>query len=469
MIRRGICRGSVSVAANAAAGASATGSFSSAPVMPRNNDNAPYDERDDLPESQLHHLKTFLPPTRQCPNAIVSSRKLVIPPPPPPSLSSSPPSPLLLLEGDPYLLSSGGVARSIYRLSKRPAANHDACNRDDTFNIHTSNIQIEEIYDVERNQKSFLIHKTKDTLCEQSTTNATTTHPSFMSPSSSSEIQVTIEELNDSMVRSGSSTTKLDEEEGRGCCQTGNRTWDSSIVMALYFASHPEILRGKDVIELGSGVGLGGILASYMHYGSYRSLTLTDYNPRIIKQLNANIRRQQFTKDAVDAVNLSPSSMTTTTMQQPTSPVCISRLDWQDFRSMTGNVLDFAGRYDIVLACDVAYRYDDLEALTATMTMLLRPLGAKESLEGETNGPSIHIFGPDTRGGLISLIEKLREMDSISVHVESMDLTKGRLDPENRYGHISSALELSQNDYTFFHVKCTRQRSAARYRMEDLD
>eukprot|EP00957_Ditylum_brightwellii_P149165 11359610-Ditylum_brightwellii.AAC.1 len=78
-----------------------------------------------------------------------------------------------------------------------------------------------------------------------------------------------------------------------GSAGTGSMTWESSIAMALFFSENPDLLRGH-VIELGSGVGLGGILtqvacqfaakknATSSHNGKrspLSSITLTDYNP----------------------------------------------------------------------------------------------------------------------------------------------------------------------------------------------
>jgi len=274
-------------------------------------------------------------------------------------LGTPPPPPVLLLEGDPYLLSSGGIARSIYRLQR--------CDQHNNTNIIDS---IEEIYDIEKYQKSFVIHKKNGGCCGGGNGGPS---PSPL------QTRVTITELNDDDVGGigtnfGGSDSGINVPKDR----TGQRTWDSSLAMTLYLASHHEILHGKDVIELGSGVGLGGILTSYVHCESFKSLTLTDYNPQILNQCKENIRRQQLMnlqEDHHDTNFLLSSSVSPSlTIEPPSAPLRVERLDWHDFLSMTGNASEFAGKYDTVIACDCAYRYEDLGALSTTMMKLLRSM-----------------------------------------------------------------------------------------------
>ena len=48
------------------------------------------------------------------------------------------------------------------------------------------------------------------------------------------------------------------EEASRG---TGLITWDGAIVLAKYLETHPTIVHGKSVLELGAGTGVAGIAA----------------------------------------------------------------------------------------------------------------------------------------------------------------------------------------------------------------
>ena len=67
-------------------------------------------------------------------------------------------------------------------------------------------------------------------------------------------------------------------QEGAG---TGSMTWDSSVTMSLYFTENPHELK-DNVLELGSGVGLGAMMtkvASELSSNSDNvSVTCTDVN-----------------------------------------------------------------------------------------------------------------------------------------------------------------------------------------------
>ena len=66
---------------------------------------------------------------------------------------------------------------------------------------------------------------------------------------------------------------------------TGMNTWDAAVVLASYLETHPEIVRGKTVLELGSGTGLGGMAAAAL--GAKKTL-LTDLE-YTLSNIQANI------------------------------------------------------------------------------------------------------------------------------------------------------------------------------------
>ena len=58
-----------------------------------------------------------------------------------------------------------------------------------------------------------------------------------------------------SVGRTQVSVKTLPHDEGN----LGGRVWSSSIAMGMWAAAHPELFEGRHVLELGSGVGLGGV------------------------------------------------------------------------------------------------------------------------------------------------------------------------------------------------------------------
>ncbi|OAY72022.1 Protein N-lysine methyltransferase METTL21A [Ananas comosus] len=61
---------------------------------------------------------------------------------------------------------------------------------------------------------------------------------------------------------------------------TGQLVWPGAVLLNNFLSLHAEILEGRSVIELGSGVGITGILCSRL----CREVVLTDHNEEIIKK-----------------------------------------------------------------------------------------------------------------------------------------------------------------------------------------
>ncbi|KAG2782001.1 hypothetical protein PC129_g5390 [Phytophthora cactorum] len=73
--------------------------------------------------------------------------------------------------------------------------------------------------------------------------------------------------------------------ESPGNLGIGGKLWDSCLVLARYLAARREVLVGKQVVELGSGLGLVGIFCSLLG----ARVTLTDME-EVIPLLDYNIR-----------------------------------------------------------------------------------------------------------------------------------------------------------------------------------
>lgn len=66
---------------------------------------------------------------------------------------------------------------------------------------------------------------------------------------------------------------------------TGQLVWPGAMLLNNYLSENPEVLRGRSVIELGSGVGVTGILSSRF----CNEVVLTDHNEEVLKILKKNI------------------------------------------------------------------------------------------------------------------------------------------------------------------------------------
>lgn len=299
--------------------------------------------------------------------------------------ADSPSAPLLLLEGNNYHVSSDGLMHTLYEM-RLP-------------NSRGQTTTIEEAYDIAGNRKKYTLRQTNE--------KSNTITGGLLD--SSVEKVVEIEEIKGGMAR------------GAG---TGSTTWESSIAMSLFFASNPRLLRG-DILELGSGVGLGGVLCSLSselgpeNSSLVKSVTLSDHNPQVLEQCISNIEKRNGILTNIQCMHL----------------------DWFDCLGDTRSVL--GDKYDTIIASDCIYRSSDMPALEATIAVLLKDRSSRA-----------HIFGPKTRGTLHLLIQNLQLYDNLSLFVDEIDLEKNRLarDPSSLLCDPRGSTHVSSSFSTILHV-----------------
>ncbi|KAH9741780.1 putative methyltransferase family protein [Citrus sinensis] len=66
---------------------------------------------------------------------------------------------------------------------------------------------------------------------------------------------------------------------------TGQLVWPGAMLMNDYLSKNPDVLQASSILELGSGVGVTGILCSRF----CREVLLTDHNEEVLKILKKNI------------------------------------------------------------------------------------------------------------------------------------------------------------------------------------
>ena len=60
---------------------------------------------------------------------------------------------------------------------------------------------------------------------------------------------------------------------------TGQLVWPGAVLMNTYLSEHPETVKGRSLIELGSGIGITGILCSRF----CKEVVLTDHNDEVLE------------------------------------------------------------------------------------------------------------------------------------------------------------------------------------------
>ncbi|RLN49352.1 hypothetical protein BBJ28_00005416, partial [Nothophytophthora sp. Chile5] len=129
---------------------------------------------------------------------------------------------------------------------------------------------------------------------------------------------------------------------------SGTRLWTGSHFLSRYLWRHPELVRGKRVLELGAGTGICSIVAFKL--GAARCLA-TDGDAEVVELLAKNVE----VNGAVDVVTA-------------------RSLFWGDEAStetLLAEIPDAFAATDVVLAGDVLYKRELLPLLFATVTRVL--------------------------------------------------------------------------------------------------
>jgi predicted nicotinamide N-methyase len=174
--------------------------------------------------------------------------------------------------------------------------------------------------------------------------------------------------------------------------------WPSGVALAAKITRHPEIVRGKRVLELGCGLGVTAMAA--LRAGA--DLLVTDYAPEALALCSLN---------AFDQAGRMPGTL---------------RVNWRD---PSPALLDAAGDgFPVVLAADVLYERRDVEPLLTLCERLVAPGGELwlaepgrppaarflESIQARGwSGEGEQCTGPwpdpeDNRKGIVVTIHRLR-------------------------------------------------------------
>ncbi|KAB1227510.1 Protein N-lysine methyltransferase METTL21A [Morella rubra] len=113
---------------------------------------------------------------------------------------------------------------------------------------------------------------------------------------------------------------------------TGQLVWPGAMLLNEYLSKNTEMLRGCSVIELGSGVGITGILCSRF----CQNVVLTDHNDEVIKILKKNIE-----------LHVSP--------ENPNSCAGLGaeKLEWGNSDQINQIIQEYPGGFDLVLGADI--------------------------------------------------------------------------------------------------------------------
>ncbi len=117
--------------------------------------------------------------------------------------------------------------------------------------------------------------------------------------------------------------------------------WSSAVGLSTYIAHNNHLFTGKRVLEIGAGLGLPSIMASFYT----ADIVVTDYMQEAIDFAASNWK-----------------------LNHQTGRASFEILDWRTTAA-------FSQKFDIVLASDVAYEKGGFDKLFSALTNLLKPEG----------------------------------------------------------------------------------------------
>lgn len=156
-------------------------------------------------------------------------------------------------------------------------------------------------------------------------------------------------------------TTILESRTTIEAGTTGLHTWGASLALCQHLQAHPELVRGKRVLELGCGSGLLGIVVARL--GAKRVI-LTDGSQEVLDRCRDNVQRAKNVPEH--------------------STVEFSHLDWTDalIDDSSASMAERIREWDpqIVLCADVVYAPEIIAPLAETLCTILTSGAAIESV-----------------------------------------------------------------------------------------
>ncbi|XP_069841497.1 protein-lysine N-methyltransferase EEF2KMT [Dendropsophus ebraccatus] len=135
---------------------------------------------------------------------------------------------------------------------------------------------------------------------------------------------------------------------------TGLVTWEAALFLAEWAIEHNDIFNNRTILELGSGIGLTGLVICKSCYP--KKYTFSDCHQKVLQQLKENIRLNGFKLEEEHSV----------TSEKPKTLLSVTDLDWESVTEHKLLKLDA----DLVIASDVVYDPD----IVTSFTKILRKL-----------------------------------------------------------------------------------------------
>ncbi|XP_020571761.1 protein N-lysine methyltransferase METTL21A isoform X1 [Phalaenopsis equestris] len=131
---------------------------------------------------------------------------------------------------------------------------------------------------------------------------------------------------------------------------TGQLVWPGAVLLNNYLSENSKLLEGISVIELGSGVGITGILCSRF----CKEVVLTDHNDEVLEILKQNIKLESSSGNLIS------------------SGLSAEKLEWGNCDEMGQILQKYPKGFDLILGADICFQQSSVPLLFRTVEVLLR-------------------------------------------------------------------------------------------------
>mmetsp|Transcript_16458 Transcript_16458/g.23408 ORF Transcript_16458/g.23408 Transcript_16458/m.23408 type:complete len:295 (-) Transcript_16458:147-1031(-) len=163
-------------------------------------------------------------------------------------------------------------------------------------------------------------------------------------------------------------------ENGQTIKSTGLTLWRASNILCDYLCENPQIVKGKNILELGAGLGLCGILANKI---GARKVVMTDGDTDALSGMRQNVNLNTCTSDK-DRLPSSNHSLKCHQLRwgQDIGRFKVKILHDNDLEcadiNQTGVKSESSDyRFDVIMGSDIIYVEEIIEPLFDTVTQLL--------------------------------------------------------------------------------------------------
>ncbi|XP_042436855.1 protein N-lysine methyltransferase METTL21A-like isoform X1 [Zingiber officinale] len=136
---------------------------------------------------------------------------------------------------------------------------------------------------------------------------------------------------------------------------TGQVVWPGAVLLNNYLTENAGMLHGCSIIELGSGIGITGILCSRF----CREIVLTDHNVEVLEIIRKNIELQSSLDDPCSA------------------GLSALKLEWGNSDQLSKILQEHPAGFDLVLGADICFQQSSIPPLFNTVEKLLLFRGGK--------------------------------------------------------------------------------------------